>query len=129
MKLKKEHIYYLYFWLNIPLHGEELKARNWFVKLVDKTYEEVLDVRKKKLEEFSDKDKDGKAVLVDGNYQIPDNKKEDYMKSLKEAMQEEIEFEVSKSDNFLKAVFKTVLENKLKPMDLKEGLIWDEVIS
>lgn len=125
MNLTNQHILHLFRWLNVPLHGEELRARNKFIATLNGQHEAIHAKRQAMLEEISDKDEDGKAIVTDGDYQIPKEKKEEYVKLYTDFLNETNEYETAG----IKGSIKSILMTKMtRGLDIEEGKVFEEII-
>lgn len=127
MNLSNQHILHLFRWLNIPLHGEDLRTRNKFISLLEPQHEAINTKRIALLEEVAAKDEAGKAIVKDGLYEIPEEKKEEYTKVYSEYLNERADYDLSRTVN--KYTLKNVLMTKLtKGLDIEEGKLFEEIV-
>ena len=60
------------FLYNLKLVRKQSRMRRRLINLLDERNKVYLEDRKELQEEHSNKDSDGKAIIIDGNYDIPD---------------------------------------------------------
>lgn len=126
MKLTNLQAFNVWRWLNSPLHGAELVARNDFLKLIKPQFDAFNDSRIDRIKELATKDDKGNPkVSPTGNgYEMTpeaDKKLEDYMA-------ESVTYDLAKLKNATLPVIKNLLMTKpAKDLDAAEGLVWQEV--
>lgn len=62
--IKNGHVVDLVKWLNMPLHGDQSRVRNRFLKLIEPRYNEIETERLAKLKEITPKDEAGKPKMM-----------------------------------------------------------------
>lgn len=124
-KIKNIALFHLMRWIDVPLHGEEISARNTFVKTVFKQHEDFLNKRMQMMNDLSDKNAEGKPVILEnGQVSISDEN----MKKFDELFNEVTEYpEIDKS--VLKTLKRILTEKMQKGLGIKEGEIWTEIVS
>ena len=122
MKLNNIQAFNLYRWLDVPLHGSELRARNAFVKLIAPQYEAFTAIRKSKLEELADKDEAGKPIIDAAGYKISDENQ----KKFEELLDQVTMYEKFKDAKVIEGILNTKLSRGL---GIEEGKIFEQVIA
>ena len=127
MTLKNAYIFLLYRWLDVPLHGDLLRSRNKFIRLIEPQYNAINAKRTEILSDLAEKDKDGKAIIEGGTYKIPDDKKQDFIDQFTDGyLEEDYEFDVTKQ---IKSDVKEILMTKLtKGLGIEDGKVFEEII-
>ncbi len=130
MKITNTQVQYLYNWLNAPLHGEQSRSRNKFVKLITKQYNDSINGRTDILKSFADKDKKTKQPIIEnGLYKMSDAKLVKAKEEVTEFLNESVEYTIAKSD---KAIIRSIIEilnNAKLPLDIPTGQVYEEVMS
>lgn len=123
--LKKIHILMLRIWLDVPLHGELLIARNKFIRAIEPVRDEIESYRKSLLNEMSDKDESGEPILENGIYKIADDKKESFIAQYNDIyLEEEVQVDCT-----CKHDIKTILMEKMtKGLGIEDGKQFDEIL-
>lgn len=126
MIIKHKHIRFIRKWLDRPMHGDELKARNAFIKAITPQYEEIEKTRVATLEKHADKGEDGKPIVDAGQYKLSEE-------GQKATLEEYNTFlEGSKSypdlDKTVAHQIARSIETNPKGYGLDEGMMIEEVI-
>ena len=125
-------------WLNIPLHGKDVKARN----AVFKEWMKVMDVVEEKRQAIIDKyaelqdaltHRDGvtvskkqERIVENGNYRLSDP--DAFQKEYEELMDKEETFEITPElKESYSVVKKLILEGMHRGYDFNEGIILEEI--
>jgi len=125
MQLKRLHILVLRTWLDVPLHGELLRARNKFIQAIEPIHTEIEAYRKELLAEYSERDEKGEPIIEAGLYKIPDDKKEEFIEKYNNTyLQEEVEVTADKAN------LKTILMEKMtKGLGVEDGKVFEEILT
>jgi len=126
IKLKNYHLNSLYSWFNMPLHSKYARARNRFLRIIIARIEEIEEERKKLLNKYAKKDKDGKEIIENNNYVLGENL-EAFNKEYGEMIQEEYVIDILPSNREDIYIVRDMLLNLKKEFDFKEGEIYDEI--
>lgn len=130
LKLTNTEINFLYQWLNIPLHGEQIRARNRFLKIIQKDFDAIHPTRIAMIEKYASKDAEGKPVLKDKLYDIPEDKQEEAKAELTKFLDTENEYPVNKETKQDYIEIGKVLKEKLtQGFNIDQGKLYDEVVT
>lgn len=126
MKIKHKHVRLIRKWLDRPMHGDELKARNTFIKAVTPQYELIEKTRVDLLEKHADKGEDGKPIIENDQYKLSEAGQkatlEEYNTFL-EGEQEYVGFDKVTANQIARSI-----ETNPKGYGLDEGMMIEEVI-
>lgn len=130
LNLTNKEMVYLYRWLNLPLHGEELRFRTRFLALLQPQHAEYNAVRERVVAECVKKDESGNPVVENGQYVFEEDKKEKFATDHANFLEQKTEYKI---DDGVKKILKSihnVLSNRLtKGMDIDEGAVYDAVLT
>lgn len=125
-------------WLNIPLHGKEVKARNtvfkeWMVVMeeVEKMRAEIIDKYAELMPSLVQRDgvtveKKMEKIVEGGNYKLTDQ--EGFQKDYEQLMNQDENFVITpETKEAYSVVKKLVLDGMHRGYDFQEGLILDEI--
>lgn len=135
MKINNTQVQYLYNWLNLPLHGEQARARNKFTAIIEKQYFASLDGRTDILRKFSDKDKKTKEPIMEKNlkgeslYKMSDDKLEEAKKEVNKFLDKVTTYELTKAEKQLVKTIIKILNDAKIPLDIANGKVYDSVMS
>lgn len=129
MKITYQDISYIYKWLNVPLHGEELRNRNKFIGIIEPLKEEADNKRIEILESHSDKDADGKAIIEEGQYKIPEDKKGLVFDELAKFLDGETPLKVTDDNKAYFISARDILKKSTKDMDIEQGKVYDRILT
>ena len=127
INLTNQETEFLYAWLNIPLHGEHLRARNKFIRVIEDQHTVTQDHRVVLLESLVDKDESGKPIIENGVYKLtPENRKqfsEDFNKYLADGSDN---YEVD--EKILRGIVDVLETRMTKGLDIEEGRVYESVV-
>lgn len=129
MKLKlkkgnlKEYSDILY---ELPLKGTESRHRTKLIKIINSEIEEVDQQRIELAKEYSQKDKDGAAIVEEGIYKVEDL--ENFRKSIADLYNEDLIVGNENEQDMLKGVKKALL-NSNEVYEGKEAMTYDYLCS
>jgi len=129
MKFTNTNIQFLYNWLNVPLHGTQSRARNRFIKLIDKQYKNSIDTRKEILEKYAKKDDAGKVILKEGLYDISDEDIEKAKEELNVFLDKSVSYKLTKADIKDVKEIVSILNNSKVGHDIVQGEIYEQIMS
>lgn len=111
-------------WLDVPLHGDLLRARNKFIADIQTRLNVIEENRQLTLRSFAEKDKKGEPIIENGIYKIPDEKKADFIKDYNDTyLQETVEIEAPT------IALKTILMEKMtKGLGIEDGKVFEEIL-
>jgi len=115
----------VYSMLDVPLHGEEIRQRNAFIKIINPHVDSIGVKREEILKEFSNKDEKGIAKIVNGMYDIPEEKRDESLTKLREFLASEVIIEAQKST--ISSIF-GILKTKTGNMKIEEGEIYSAIM-
>lgn len=116
----------MYTLLDVPLHGEEIRARNKFIKIINPIVDDINKKREEILAEFSNKNEDGTTKFVNGLYDIPVEKREASLNKLREHLATTQEIECDKAT--VQSI-RSILLNKAPDMKIEEGTVYDAILT
>lgn len=129
MKLNNTNAQYLYNWLNLPLHGEQARARNKFTAIIEKQYFASLEGRTNILKEYSDKDKKTKEPIIEnGMYKMSEKVLEKAKEEVTKFLAKTTTYEFTKNEKALVKTVVKILNDAKIPLDIQNGKIYDEVM-
>lgn len=129
MKLNNTNAQYLYNWLNLPLHGEQARARNKFTAIIEKQYFASLEGRTNILKEYSDKDKKTKEPIIEnGMYKMSEKVLEKAKEEITKFLAKTTTYEFTKNEKALVKTVVKILNDAKIPLDIQNGKIYDEVM-
>lgn len=129
MKLNNTNAQYLYNWLNLPLHGEQARARNKFTAIIEKQYFASLEGRTNILKEYSDKDKKTKEPIIEnGMYKMSEKVLEKAKEEVTKFLAKTTTYESTKNEKALVKTVVKILNDAKIPLDIQNGKIYDEVM-
>ncbi|WP_117161347.1 DUF1617 family protein [Paraliobacillus sp. X-1268] len=107
---------------DLALKGKQSRHRTKFIKLLAERSKEVEEQRKQLAEEHAKKDDEGKAIINDEKYDIPDQ--EAFKKDYQELLDELLIIEGGDAQGMLKTV-KKVLDECDKEFSGQEAVVYD----
>lgn len=110
MKISNQELKTLYQWMDVPLHGEEMRARSAFMRMTIDKHKAIEDTRVKMLQDMADKDEEGKPIIEGGTYKLSPEAVKKFSEEFRVVLDAENEFEVTPE---VKKHMKNILENKL----------------
>jgi hypothetical protein len=129
MKLNNTNAQYLYNWLNLPLHGEQARARNKFTAIIEKQYFASLSGRTDILKEYSEKDKKTKEPIIEnGMFKMGDKVLEKAKEEVTKFLAKTTTYEFTKNEKALVKTVVKILNDAKIPLDIANGKIYDEVM-
>lgn len=129
MKLNNTNAQYLYNWLNLPLHGEQARARNKFTAIIEKQYFASLEGRTNILKEYSDKDKKTKEPIIEnGMYKMSEKVLEKAKEEITKFLAKTTTYEFTKNEKALVKTVVKILNDEKIPLNIQNGKIYDEVM-
>lgn len=130
MKITNSQVQHLYNWLNLPLHGQESRSRNQFIKIIQPQYTDSLDGRTEILKKYADKDEKGEAKIENGVYVMNEEVLEKAKKEITEFLDKSTTYTPKKNDKIFYVTVKNILANiKHGPgFDIATGIVYDEVM-
>lgn len=129
MKLNNTNAQYLYNWLNLPLHGEQARARNKFTAIIEKQYFASLEGRTNILKEYSDKDKKTKEPIIEnGMYKMSEKVLEKAKEEVTKFLAKTTTYEFTKNEKALVKTVVKILNDAKIPLDIQNGKIYNEVM-
>ena len=126
LKLSRGQINKVWNLLDVPLHGEEIRQRNTFIKAINPIVDKVEETRKAILSKHSNKNEDGTVKFVNGLYDIPQENREASLKDLTEDLATMEELELDKAT--IGAV-KSILSKSTKELKIEEGAVYDAILT
>ncbi len=134
MQITARELIQLWAWFSGPVHGVEARQRNVFVREYKASYEQAVQGRKDVLASLADKDENGKAIVEQGKYKIPDEKLDEAKDLVNKYLDEttyEILPETKGQKESLRSVY-TILKDK--PMvaggiTLEDGEVYDSLLT
>lgn len=127
LKLTRAQISFLYEWLDIPLHGDESRTRNQFIKVIEPIFQDKINNHKSILDEYCVKGEDGKPVFEDRKYKIVEGKEEECKNKINEYLEGSVEINADKK--LLKTIY-NILKTKLQQgFTIATGKVHDDVLS
>lgn len=132
VRLKNYHLPKLVEWLNIPLHGQDARVRNRFLKVISPRYNEVDAERVKLLRDLSEKDEKGEPKTIEGGraFDLTPENREKFAEQMSEINSEEFVIDVLESNRKdLKAVRQLLLGaiSERFEFDIRETDLLDEI--
>lgn len=135
LTFKVQQLMYLRLWLDVPMHGQDARTRNQFMKLILPTLQEAEEDRIAKCKELAEKDGEGNAKMIDGvkgqsQFDLsPENKKalEEY---LAKAYNEELTIDVLPSNRKLLKATKVLVFDKIgeaEQFGMEEGRVYSDI--
>lgn len=126
VKITRAEVKLLFKWLNTPLHGDLIKSREEFLKPVYEVFGEIEPKRLEILNEYSEKDEDGKVVFEEGKFKLLEDKKEECLQKFNAYLDEEVEIDVTPK---VLADVRTILTQKMNAaLDIPEGKAHTELV-
>ena len=130
MKINNTNVQYLYNWLNLPLHGDQARARNKFAKIIEKQYKDSLDGRTEILKKYSDKDKKTKEPIIEkGMYKMSDTVLKKAKEEVTKFLEKVTTYELTKADKVYARIVVKILTDAKIPLDIANGEIYEQVMS
>lgn len=126
--LTNQEVEYLYSWLNIPLHGELLRARNKFIRMIGDQHEATQERRVELLKELTDKDPaTGEPIIENGVYKVNKENMEIFSKKFTDVLENgNKEYDISYDT--LKGIVDILMNRMTKGLDINEGAIYDSIL-
>lgn len=127
--LSNQDLNSIYRWLSPAMHGEDARTRNNFVKATE-SKKQIIDIKRTTiLESFSEKDKDGKAIIENGSFKIKEGKMDECAKELADYFEQDSDISIDKCRGIALVLEKnmrasmTIVEAQeyYKVIDLLEG--------
>lgn len=134
MKFSNKEIRFIYAWLNVPLHGEDVRARHRFLKMVQSQLNDMETERVALIEKYANKDQDGKLILEKnaqgiGEYKFTEERRALFDEESFALLNKETKYDIEKEEKKFIRVVKDILTNKLqKGLSIDEGEIYDSVL-
>ena len=128
MIIKNYQIRFLGTWLDIPLHGEEARARAGLLRLISVRLNEIETERMELLNSLAEKDEKGNPKLKeDGKeYDLTTENWVEFQNKMAIRNDEELEFDISKKD--LPVVKKLIISiGNQHLFKIQDGRIYDEL--
>lgn len=116
----------MYTLLDVPLHGEEIRARNKFINIINPIVDGIGKERENILAEFSNKNEDGTTKFVNGLYDIPTDNREASLAKLREYLATETTIDVEKQ---VVTSIRSILLNKAPDMKIEDGIVYDAIVT
>ena len=130
MKLTNQEVVSIYRWLNVPLHGEELRSRVKFIGYILPQTEGLDAKRLKFCEGFADKDEDGKPILEKGQFKMTEENTKMFGEEYQKLLKEEKEYEIDSDNKKHFQTTHTILSTKVvNGMGIDEGAVYDTVLN
>ncbi len=130
MKYKNYQIKLLSDILACSFPAPQARSRNRFIKVLQERAEAIEKDRLEIITEFANKDKEGRPIIKDDNFDIPAGKMAEFNKQYAVLMNEEFEM---KSDNSLKEediqVVKGLIKGTNREMNPQETAIYEELLT
>jgi len=128
-KIKNKYINFLFKLLDIPLHGEERRERDAFIKVLLQKERDAEDERLSLLQELSKKDKNGKPIIkADNNYDLTPENLTLFQKELTDLMEAYFIIDIFDSNKKQISTVIRLFENTNSPLTYSDGKILDEII-
>ena len=130
VKLKNYHLQYILGLLELPLHGADARKRNQFVALLRAPLLAIDDERAKIMKEYAEKDEKGEPKIKEGNvYDLTPENMQKANKEYLDLLNEDFVLDVLPSTQPIIEEAKKLLANTTREMDMREGALYDEVMS
>jgi hypothetical protein len=132
MNLTNQEVEFLFSWLNIPLHGEELRSRNKFIKLIEDQHLKTQEKRVTMLNEAAEKDENGKPIFEEsGHYKLTDENTQKFGKEFNSFLKDSSQLysiEGTEMKKYVEDIKTLLLERMVKGLDIEEGKIYDAIL-
>lgn len=130
LNLTNKEIVYLYRWLNLPLHGEELRFRTKFLSLIQPQRDEYNTVRQDVVQKHAKKDPEGNLLIEDGNYVFDEGQKEKFATDHANFLEQKTEYKIDdNTKKILKSIYNVLSIKLTKGMDIDEGAVYDAILT
>lgn len=125
LTLKNIYIHYMMMWLQAPLHGEQARFRNKFLTAIRSVFDDLTEKRKVIIESNAKRGEDGKPIIKDGSYELPEERKVQNEKDVNALYDQEVIITVDKQ--VIKGI-RTVFQGLTRAMGIEEGRAYDELM-
>ncbi len=129
LTLQRFEVRFLYDSLDIPLHGEERRARSKFSEILRTILLEQEGVRMDLVKKHAKKDKSGEAIVgEDKNFDFDSDGLAKFTEEYRTYLDEEVTLDILPSNQNMFATVKKILNESTKNYDTKEGEMFDKIL-
>lgn len=115
-------------WIDVPLHGEQVRVRNKIYQIFNPIFLESEQKRMDILDSYVDKDENGTKKLDEqGLFLITEERKKEFNDKMIEMYMEEREIPIDKK--LTNVLIDILLHKVMKQFTIQDGAVYDEVIS
>ena len=121
MKFSNKEVRFIYAWLNIPLHGEDVRARHRFLKMVQPQLNEMEEQRVALIDKYANKDQDGKLITEKNaqglsEYKFTEERRAQFDAESFALLDKETKYSIDKEEKKFIRIIRDILTNKLQKL-------------
>ena len=129
LNIKNLYVNFLYGALDVPLHGEERRARTKFAEIVRAKLQEIEDARIDLLKQYAEKNDKGELIIKeDKNYDLSQENLEKFNEEYRKYLDEMWVIDILPSNKVNLKMIRDIMKKSNKQYQTAEGEIFDRLL-